>query len=188
MTTAETTLSTEAPRRPLWRQLLASPVTRGLSIATVAVVLAGIVGGGRSIHLPAGLHLRFDPAPLMGAPWVIQLHVAGAVSALLIGAFLMWGEKGVTLHRVLGWTWAACMAVAAVASLFILRTNPGHFSFIHGLSAWTIVMLPVALWAARRHNVKRHRRVLMGMYFGGVVLAGVLAFLPGRIMWQVIVG
>ena len=178
----------EERAQPAWKRVLLSPVTRGLAIAGFVIGLTALVGQGQSLRLPQGLHLRFDPEPLLGAPWVIQVHVASAVGALLLGAALMTLRKGVRLHRVMGWSWAVLMGVAAVSSLFIMRTNPGHFSFIHGLSAWTIVMLPMALLAARRHNVKRHRRIVMGMYFGGVVLAGLLAFLPGRIMWSVIVG
>lgn len=77
-------------------------------------------------------------------PPVIQLHVAAALTALLIGTILLLGVKGNTLHRTLGWTWVIAMATVAVSSFFIRTINPGHFSLIHLLSGWTVIALPMA--------------------------------------------
>ncbi|NEX92705.1 DUF2306 domain-containing protein [Caulobacter sp. 17J65-9] len=128
-------------------------------------------------HLPdLGLVATAKPA--------IQLHLATALLALAIGTVLLLGVKGNRLHRVLGWTWVIAMATTAVSSLFIHEINHGAFSFIHLLSGWTIIGLPMAVYAARRHKVAQHRRSMTGMFVGGLILAGLLAFLPGRLMWE----
>lgn len=125
---------------------------------------------------------------LVRAAPVIQLHVAGAVVAFVIGVVLLAGVKGARLHRTLGWTWVLAMGTTAVSSLFIHHINPGGFSLIHLLSGWTLIALPMAVFAARRHRVKAHRRGMTAMFVGGLLIAGVFAFVPGRLMWAVFFG
>jgi uncharacterized membrane protein len=45
-----------------------------------------------------------------------------------------------------------------------------------------------AIWYVRRGEIDSHRRAMLGLYFGGLLLAGTLAFLPGRIMYRVLFG
>jgi uncharacterized membrane protein len=66
--------------------------------------------------------------------------------------------------------------------------NHGHLSFIHLLSGWTIIALPLAVSFARRHKVRMHARFMTGLFTGGLILAGLFAFFPGRLMWQVVFG
>ena len=42
--------------------------------------------------------------------------------------------------------------------------------------------------AARRHNVARHKRTMMGLFGGALIIAGLFALMPGRIMHAVIFG
>ena len=121
--------------------------------------------------------------------WVGQkpqlfIHVAGALVALAIGIVLMLRPKGVGLHKALGWTWVIAMATTAISSLFILGLNHGFFSIIHLLSGWTLVALPMAIFAIRRRNVAMHRRMMTGLFVGGLIVAGALAFIPGRLMFE----
>jgi uncharacterized membrane protein len=119
---------------------------------------------------------------------VIQLHLAGVTVALLIGVILLAGVKGSLAHRMLGWTWVVAMMTAAVSSLFIRIINHGQFSFIHLLSGWTILALPMGVAFARRHKVKLHARMMTGLFTGGLIIAGLFAFMPGRLMWQMVFG
>ena len=119
---------------------------------------------------------------------MIQVHLAAALVALAIGVILLAGVKGTRGHRVLGWTWVLAMATTAISSFFIQQINPGGLSLIHALSGWTLVGLPMAVHAARRHRVEAHRRAMTGMFVGGLVVAGLLTFLPGRLMWAVFFG
>lgn len=129
-----------------------------------------------------------DFSLLAVAPPAIQIHVAAALTALVIGTVLLLGVKGNTLHRALGWTWVVAMGTTAVSSFFIQQLNPGGFSFIHLLSGWTVIGLPMAVYAARRHRVHIHRRAMTGMFVGGLIVAGLLTFLPDRLMWEIFLG
>ena len=46
----------------------------------------------------------------------------------------------------------------------------------------------MAVLAARRHNVLRHRRAMLGIFLGALVVAGLFTLLPGRIMHAVVFG
>ena len=125
---------------------------------------------------------------LAAAPAIIRLHIAAAVFAFLIGSVILIGVKGTALHKALGWSWIVCMGTTAVSSLFIKVINPGHWSFIHFLSGWVIIALPMAVVAIKRKNVKMHRRLMTGLFVGGLVIAGAFTFVPGRLMFQVFFG
>jgi uncharacterized membrane protein len=83
---------------------------------------------------------------------------------------------------VFGWTWAAAMFSTAIATFFIRDMRDGQFSPIHIFSVMTLVGVPMALWLARM-NVMSHARAMMGLYIG-IVFAGVTAFAPGRVIWD----
>ena len=64
----------------------------------------------------------------------------------------------------------------------------GPWSPIHLLAICTLVMLPIGVWHARRHAIRHHRGTMMGIFIGGLLLAGAFTFLPGRIMHAVAFG
>jgi len=53
-----------------------------------------------------------------------------------------------------------------LSSFFITELDPGHFSWIHGLSAFTFLTLTIGTWAAMRHRIRLHRQFMVGSYFG----------------------
>lgn len=157
-------------------QVLSKPPVR---MALLAVMAAAIVAAG--LFAP---HIDL----LVGQSLAIKLHLATALASLMVGAILLTGVKGTTLHRTLGWIWATCMMTVAVSSLLIRELNPPAMSLIHLLSGWTILILPVAVYAARRHNVKTHSRSMIGLFIGGLLIAGLFTFLPGRLLWRIFAG
>jgi uncharacterized membrane protein len=163
----------------------------GLGVVTMAILAAnpGVVAAPVRFLERFGFHPHApDLSLIAAAPLVIQLHIAGAVTALVIGSVLLAGVKGSGLHKRLGWTWVAAMALTAISSLFIKVIHPGHFSFIHLLSGWTLIALPMAIFAVKRRNVRLHRRAMTGMFVGGLLIAGLFTFIPGRLMWNVFLG
>jgi uncharacterized membrane protein len=56
------------------------------------------------------------------------------------------------------------------------------------LSIFTLIMIPLGVWFAHRHRVANHRRVMIGLFSGALVVAGLFTLLPGRIMHAVIFG
>lgn len=114
----------------------------------------------------------------------IKIHIAGALAALLIGTIILLLPKGRGPHKLLGWTWVVAMTVTAVSSLFITGLNGGFYSFIHLLSGWTLIALPMAIFAIRRRNVAMHRRNMTSLFIGGLIIAGTFSFIPGRFMFE----
>jgi uncharacterized membrane protein len=56
------------------------------------------------------------------------------------------------------------------------------FSPIHLLIPLTLFGVYGALRSARAHRINRHRAAMLSVYFGGIMIAGGLTLLPGRIM------
>nr|WP_321360767.1 DUF2306 domain-containing protein [uncultured Hyphomonas sp.] len=157
---------------------------------TIALIMAAIAYGVISwlILRSAGnppVHFRINITPLVEAAFVIKLHVLGAVTAFVVGAILLRGVKGAGLHRKLGYTWVAAMGLTAISSFFITGLNGSHFSWIHGISAWTIIALPMAVAAARRRNIRKHAKGMTNAFVGGLLVAGLFTFLPGRMLWSI---
>lgn len=173
--------SPAAAPRPNLVQIFTWMALAALGIWLAVKLGPSLIGNEFRPHAP-------DVSLLAAAPLAIQIHVAAALTALVIGTVLLLGVKGNTVHRTLGWTWVVAMGTTAISSFFIHQINPGGFSFIHLLSGWTVIGLPMAVYAARRHRVQMHRRAMTGMFVGGLIVAGLLTFLPGRMMWQVFFG
>jgi|SRR5215467_13605941 len=128
-------------------------------------------------------------APLLEASPVIQMHAFAAMGAFALGLVQLAAPKGTLPHRTIGWVWVTLMAVIALSSFFIHGMRMvGPFSPIHLLSIFTLIMLPLAVLHARRHAVKKHRGAMIGIFVGGLVIAGAFTFLPGRVMHAVAFG
>jgi uncharacterized membrane protein len=128
-------------------------------------------------------------APLLEAPLVIRIHAFAAMTAFAVGLVQFAAPKGTVPHRAVGWLWAALMLTVAVSSLFIHMLRIwGPWSPIHLLSLLVLVTLPLAVWAAHRHDVRRHRRAMTMLFLGALVIAGGFTLLPGRIMHAVVFG
>jgi len=128
-------------------------------------------------------------APLLNASPAIQIHAFTAMAALAIGAVQLAAAKGTLPHRTVGWLWVTLMVVVAASSLFIHELRVwGPWSPIHLLSIYVLITLPLAVFAAHRHATERHRRAMVGLFVGGLVIAGLFTFYPGRIMHTVLFG
>jgi uncharacterized membrane protein len=112
---------------------------------------------------------------------LLALHAAGATLAVVLGGYLVLRRrKGDLLHRRVGRMWMLDMYWVAFSSFGIRELSPGHFSWIHGLSVWTIVSLSMALRAARRHDVKQHRAWVVGTYLGLLGAGAAAVAFPSR--------
>jgi uncharacterized membrane protein len=128
-------------------------------------------------------------APLLAAPAIIQIHAFAAFGAFALGAVQLAAPKGTVPRRTFGWIWAGLMLAVVLSSFFIHTIRLwGPFSPIHLLSILTLALLPLAVWRARQHDVRKHQRAMLGLFLGALVVAGVFTFLPGRIMHEVVFG
>jgi len=81
------------------------------------------------------------------------------------------------------------MAVVSVSAFFIHQIRLwGPWSPIHLLAIFTLILLPIAVWHAHRHEVHKHRNRMVALFLGALVIAGAFTFLPGRIMHAVAFG
>ena len=80
----------------------------------------------------------------------------------------------------------ALMLFTALATLYMsAEVGPrvlNHFGLIHLLSLLVLYCVPVAYFAARRGNIKTHAGNMTGLYIGGILVAGGLTLLPGRLL------
>jgi uncharacterized membrane protein len=128
-------------------------------------------------------------APLLAASPAIQFHAFAAIAAFALGVVQLVSPKGTLPHRTIGWIWVVLMAIVAVSTAFIHQIKLwGPWSPIHLLSIFTLIVLPLAVWRAHRHDVRNHRRAVVALFVGGLVIAGLFTFLPGRIMHAVAFG
>ena len=135
--------------------------------------------------------------PLLEAPLVIQIHAFGAMAAFLLGVVQIAAPKGTLPHKTLGAVWIAIMLVVAVSSIFVRPSlKPGlpiaeWFSPIHIFTLLTFYSVGQGTYLLMRGGpaLKFHSRPFIGLFIGGLIVAGVLAFaLPGRIMHKVVFG
>jgi uncharacterized membrane protein len=127
--------------------------------------------------------------PLLRAAPAIQIRAIAAMAAFVLGAIQLTAPKGTLPHRMLGWIWVTLMALVAAGSFFIHTIREfGPFSVIHLVSLFVLVLLPRAVLAARRGDVGAHRRAMISLYVGALVIAGGFTLYPGRIMHAVVFG
>jgi uncharacterized membrane protein len=64
----------------------------------------------------------------------------------------------------------------------------GHFGLIHFFSFLVLYLVPTAFFAARSGNIKRHRASMLGLYIGGILIAGGFTLMPGRLLhdWLIV--
>ncbi|MDF1726617.1 MAG: DUF2306 domain-containing protein [Sulfitobacter sp.] len=127
--------------------------------------------------------------PLLTAGTAVQIHTALALFAVLLTIAIFAVRRGTPLHRGLGRLWVAMMAVVAISSFWINEFRMvGPFSPIHLISIFVLVQLYFAVRAARRGDIRQHRRTMKSMVFGALILAGGFTLLPGRRMFEVLAG
>ena len=119
----------------------------------------------------------------------IPHHALAAFAAVIIGALQLWMQKGGRVHRIMGYIWAALMAVVALSSFFIHELRiVGAFSPIHLLSIFTLWSLYMAIRAAKDRRIHAHRRWMQNLYVMALLITGAFTFLPGRTMHMVLFG
>ena len=168
-------------------------VVRGMLILAVVFGIIGVALGPAGFAYVGRRFAEGHPhAPNLSliarAPLVIQLHLATVLLGFAIGTLQMLGVKGTPMHRALGWSFVLFMMFTALDALFIKDGPTWRVTPIQLFSLMVLIGLPFAVLAARRHKVGAHARAMSGLYFGGLILAGLIAFTPGRLMWNVFFG
>ena len=114
---------------------------------------------------------------------LIVFHLAFALAALALGGVVLARRKGTASHKMLGRIWASLMTAVALSSFWIFEIRQGAGpSFVHLLSAWTLIALACAIYFIRRGNVRAHKRFMIGSFLG-LAGAGAGALMPGRALY-----
>ena len=119
----------------------------------------------------------------------IPSHALAALAAVILGGAQLAISKGTVRHRASGWIWIGLMAYVAVSSFFISELRLwGAFSPIHLLSVWTLFSLVIAVYHARRGNIRQHKIWMSLLYIGALLITGLFTLWPGRVMHGVLFG
>ena len=113
---------------------------------------------------------------------LVWFHLATVGIALGLSPVILLRRRGDRWHRITGYAWIAALMVTAASTFWIREINAGSLSPIHLLSAFTLVMLPLIVLAARRHNIAAHRRGVRFAVGGALLIAGFFTFLPNRLL------
>ena len=123
---------------------------------------------------------------------LMHLHLVTVVPCFFIGGILLIIKKGTTIHKTLGRFYMILMLFTASVTLFMpAEVGPtifNHFGFIHSFSFLTIYTVPTAYWAIKNGNIKAHKRKMILLYFGAIIIAGGFTFTPGRYLYTLFFG
>lgn len=152
-----------------------------LVIAGSSVVFLLAVAGLGNMILTQG---RIPAILQRGA---VIAHLSTVLLALPLGISQLVLPKGTLRHRTLGYIWCALMVATAVVSFSFNTLAPKlPFSPIHIFSVITLVTVPGIIFAARTHRVEQHRRSVLLLMLGSLVIAGLFTFLPSRALGQLV--
>lgn len=102
--------------------------------------------------------------------WALVAHIAGGVLALTIGVVQLWlglTHRVTRLHRALGKTYVAVIAIGSIAGFHLALSIPNNMPYAAGLFflcvAW-VITTSMAVLTIRRRNVTQHREWMMRSY------------------------
>jgi uncharacterized membrane protein len=116
---------------------------------------------------------------------LLATHVVAALMALVLGPVNLFRRRRDRTHRILGLTWAASMYYVCLSSFGIV--TDGHYSWLHGLSAFTVVTVSLGILAAVRGNIRAHVMNMAGSYLGLLVAFLFAATVPSRAIPRLLV-
>jgi uncharacterized membrane protein len=163
---------TAASSNPLHRVSALQTLIVAGGVAVLLLACAGLANMALSRAAP--------PADLRNA--AVIAHLTTVLLALPLGLSQLLLPKGTIRHRTVGYIWLALMVFTALVSFAIHTINPGGLSPIHIFSVATLAGAPFIAIFARRGEVERHRRTVLGVMGGGLVVAGLFTFIPGRVL------
>ena len=168
--------ATTLPPRPK----LAVALPQGAAVAGGAIVFLLAVAG------IANALLAHQAMPDVFKSAAVIAHLSTVLVALPLGVSQLVLPKGTFRHRTVGYIWVTLMVVTALISFAIHGLNPNGLSWIHIFSVLTLVTAPLIVLYARRGQVEKHRGAVLGLMLGGLVIAGLFTFIPGRALGQLV--
>ncbi len=128
----------------------------------------------------------------MGYDSLMYLHLATVIPCFIIGTILLLIKKGTPFHKKSGRVYMVLMLITATITLFmpakVGSSLFNHFGWIHLFSFLAIYTVPSAYFAIKKGNVKSHKRKMILLYFGAIIIAGGFTFSPGRYLHELFFG
>lgn len=129
-------------------------------------------------------------APILQAGPVIQLHFFFAMPAVFIGTLVLFWMRSGRWHKRLGHVWVVAMAGLALTG-FLIPSEFGILGPVGPLHLFSVITL-WSLWhgvaAARAGQYDVHKATFEGLWFGGIGVAGLMNFSPGRTVNRMVLG
>ena len=125
---------------------------------------------------------------LWAAGPAVIIHTLCALAALGLGIAMFLRKKGTPSHKVIGKIFVLFMAITALSALFITGLNGEHWSWIHLFVPLTFYSIWELFRWVREGNIKKHEKAVRGLFFGALLIPGIIAFMPGRRLWYVVFG
>lgn len=117
------------------------------------------------------------------------IHLYTVVPAFVLGTISLLMKKGTQFHKIIGRIYMVLMLFTASVTLFMsAEVGPtlfNHFGWIHLFSFLTLWTVPTAYIAIKNGNVKSHKRKMIILYFGAIIIAGGFTFFPGRYLHSI---
>ncbi|MCJ8312714.1 MAG: DUF2306 domain-containing protein [Saccharospirillaceae bacterium] len=114
------------------------------------------------------------------------LHLSTILPAFILGTYLLFSRKGSPIHKLLGKIYMLLMLSTALITLFMsAQLGPAlfnHFGYIHLFSFAVLYTVPNAYIAVKNGNIKKHKLSMIGLYVGGLLIAGSFTLGPGRLL------
>lgn len=118
---------------------------------------------------------------------LMNIHLITVLPCVVIGGVLLIIKKGTNIHKLFGWV---LMMFTALVTLFMpAQVGPtvlNHFGWIHLFSFLTIYTVPTALIAIKKGRINAHKRKMVLLYFGALIIAGGFTLMPGRHLHQLL--
>ena len=125
-----------------------------------------------------------------GYEFLSFVHLSTIGPAFIIATYMMLIKKGTAQHKFLGRIYMVLMLFTAMVTLFMsAQVGPtlfDHFGFIHLLSVLVLYSVPSAYFAIKAGDVKKHKLTMIGLYIGGMLVAGGFTLVPGRFLGDLI--
>lgn len=125
---------------------------------------------------------------LLDAGPAVVIHTIVAFGALGLGIAMFLRKKGTASHKIIGRVFVLFMAITALSSLFITGLNGEHWSWIHLFVPLTFYAIWELFHYIRKGDIQKHEKAVKGLFFGALLIPGIIAMMPGRSLWYVIFG
>lgn len=114
---------------------------------------------------------------------LIAFHAIAATYVLVLGPLQILRARRDLAHRIIGATWVAGIVAVCISSYWI---TPDGFSWLHGLSTWTLLCMVLAIAGIRAGSVTVHRSFMIGSYLGTLTAFAFAALVPERLIPQLL--